>query len=361
MRHAAFVGFCVIGVVACGEDRSDEVFQGGDLGVQGDAGEDGTGLDGVDAGETNEPVEGSEASTEVPDTTDATDREFFEVLDFRDTGTPGLDEATAFVDLDNPPDAESDSGFDAEGVLADVPPEDAWTPPPTPVSLTLDFPDGLVHSWGSEVTYRAFVIFSDGTKQQVVFPDLSVETTYEHVLWVDEKGRIFGVGPGTGMIFVAYDTGAEVFRAKGKVFIHDFSADPPKGDTCSEAVDATKGLWLPVYLGVAWDDGDPPAGCESPKVPHSGPEVHLRLSPEVPTRYRVFVHPAAALDPMISVVDHCGDFALCVAAAHETGQGEDEELILLVPGGEERIVIIEGEHGEAGWFNVTVQVEPEAP
>lgn len=265
---------------------------------------------------------------------------------------PGVEE---IIEQDD--SSESDLGAGKEVSPSEVP----EVSEPIPAALTLELPNGNVYPWGSEIPYKVYLTYNDGSKNPVYFPKVAVETTYKHVLSVDEKGRVWGVGFGTGMILVRFTAETEVFSAFSKVQVHDFAGEPPLGDRCEEAMDATGGLWMPVNLAVAWDDWDPPQGCGSLLVPHSGPEVHFRLAPALSTTFYVFVHPAAALDPMISVVDDCGDAAHCLASVNETGEGENELVEITVPGGETRIVVIEGARGEAGWFSVTIEAKSVEP
>lgn len=130
------------------------------------------------------------------------------------------------------------------------------------------------------------------------------------------------------------------------------------GDTCAMAPDVTAGG---TYLGTTVGAQDyyglglqTNAGCPT-GGPASGSDVTYLLNPIATTQYSVTVTPLnQQFDPLLYVQAAACGAGGCLAGTTLNGAGEPESVTFTVPGGTSAYIIVDGELGTSGSFEISI-------
>jgi len=140
--------------------------------------------------------------------------------------------------------------------------------------------------------------------------------------------------------------------------VADSGATPSGGDTCGEAFNVTAGVVLAgETTATASDDYSPPLGMGCPSGgAASGRDRAYFVEPMTLTNYRVIVTPEAGFDPMLYLVTAC-DFSVgCVDGTILNGSGMPESLTFSVSAGVRTYIIVDGELGSSGSYELRVEL-----
>jgi len=132
---------------------------------------------------------------------------------------------------------------------------------------------------------------------------------------------------------------------------------PPVDSTCLNAMDVTAGgvFENQTTVGAGENYDALPNGMNCPNGRFSGPDRVYVVEPAVQTNYTVRVVPVGNFDPFIYVRTDCSATA-CVAGTVLNGAGEPESLTFNAVGGVKSFVIVDGELGSEGAYQLTVTI-----
>lgn len=137
----------------------------------------------------------------------------------------------------------------------------------------------------------------------------------------------------------------------------DGGFDPTVGDTCEDAIDVTEGgVWTGESTIDMTDQYDPSMNDCSGTNFSDNDRVYV-VAPQEDRDYEIRVEPVTSdFDAMIYVRHDCSAEE-CVAATRLNGAGEPETLTFEATGGIDNYIIVDGEIGSTGNFDLMVTVE----
>lgn len=133
------------------------------------------------------------------------------------------------------------------------------------------------------------------------------------------------------------------------------------GDTCAMAPDVTAGgtylgttVGAQDYYGIGLQTN---AGCPSGGAA-SGSDVTYLLNPLVTTQYAVTVTPLnQQYAPLLYVQASACGAGGCLAGTTLNGAGQPESVSFTVPGGTSAYIIVDGELGTSGSFEISISAQ----
>lgn len=141
----------------------------------------------------------------------------------------------------------------------------------------------------------------------------------------------------------------------------DAGIEPLEGDTCATAIEVTDGgTWKDESTEMMTDVYDPSMDANCLGTDFSDNDRIYVVAPDETTTYEVRVEPRSDdLDAMIYVREDCDDQE-CIAGTRLNGAGEPEQVTFDAEGSEETFIIVDGEIGTSGDFDLEVTIIEES-